>query len=112
MDKKRPPFPQHYSDTMSEYPRLSQALEALGVAVREEGPIDQKTAHLIELAGAASIRSEGSVHSHVRRALAAGATPGEIRHAIILLVSTIGFPTVAAALSWADDVLKKKSRRG
>ncbi len=112
MEGKKPGFPKHYSDTMSEYPKLSQALEALGVAVREEGPIDSKTAHLIELASAASIRSEGSVHSHVKRALHAGASPEEIRHAIILLVSTIGFPTVAAALSWADDVLKTKGRRG
>jgi len=34
--------------------------------------------------------------------------PEEIYHAIILLTSTIGFPTVAAALSWTDDVIKKR----
>lgn len=108
MAKRVSVFPKHYSDTMAKYPKLSEALATLGKAVREEGPIDAKTSHLIQLAAAASIRSEGSVHSHTKRALKAGATPEEIRHALILLVSTIGFPTVAAALSWVDDLLEKK----
>jgi len=111
MAKENMGFPKHYSKTMADYPGLRQALEALGVALRKEGPIDAKTTQLIELAAAATIRSEGAVHSHVKRALEAGATPEEIRHAVVLLVSTIGFPTVAAALSWVDDVLKKESRR-
>jgi AhpD family alkylhydroperoxidase len=80
------------------------AVEALGRAVKEAGPLDGKTAQLIQLAAAAAIRSEGSVHSHVRRALEAGATTEEVRHALILLTSTIGFPTVAAALTWAGDI--------
>jgi len=108
MAKKISVFPKHYSDTMAKYPKLSEALETLGKVVRQEGPIDAKTSHLIQLAAAASIRSEGSVHSHTKRALKAGASPEEIRHALILLVITIGFPTVAAALSWVDDVLAKK----
>jgi alkylhydroperoxidase/carboxymuconolactone decarboxylase family protein YurZ len=36
-----------------------------------------------------------------------GANAEEINHAIILLTSTIGFPAVSAALSWADDILGK-----
>ena len=47
---------------------------------------------------------EDGVHSHVRQALENGATREEIRHAIILLTSTIGFPTVSTALSWAEDI--------
>ncbi|MFC1888182.1 carboxymuconolactone decarboxylase family protein [Thermodesulfobacteriota bacterium] len=93
---------------MTKHPKLAEAMEALGTAVREEGPIEEKTAQLIQLAAAAGIRSEGSVHSHTRRALQAGATADEIRHSLILLVSTIGFPTVAGALSWANDVIEKK----
>jgi len=106
--KKGSLLPKHYVDVLSEHPKLKEALQALGTALREEGPLEEKTAQLIQLAAAASIRSEGSVHSHVKRALAAGATPAEVRHALLLLVSTIGFPTVMAALSWAKDVLPKK----
>jgi AhpD family alkylhydroperoxidase len=77
--------------------------------VRREGPLDEKTSHLIQLAAAAAIRSEGSVHSHVRRARAAGASPEEIYHTLILLTSTIGFPTVSAAVSWTYDILGEKA---
>jgi 4-carboxymuconolactone decarboxylase len=113
MGKEKTGMPRHYSDTMAEHPKVYQALETLGKTLREEGPLDGKTAHLIQLAAAATVRSEGSVHSHTRRALQAGATPGEIRHTILLLVSTIGYPTTAAALSWVNDILKgRKSKRG
>lgn len=91
--------------------KFIDAVEALGRAAKRAGPLDERTAQLVQLAGAAGIRSEGSVHSHVRRALDAGATPEEIRHALILLTSTIGFPAVAAALTWADDVLKTSADR-
>jgi 4-carboxymuconolactone decarboxylase len=78
----------------------------LGKTLKEQGPLDTKTAHLVQMAASIAIHSEG-VHSHVRRAVENGATPEEIYHAIILLTSTIGFPTVSAALSWAEDVLGK-----
>ncbi len=78
----------------------------LGKALREAGPVDEKTAELTQLAAAAATRSEGAVHSHVKRALKAGASSDEIYHTLILLISTIGFPTVAAALSWARDIIE------
>jgi alkylhydroperoxidase/carboxymuconolactone decarboxylase family protein YurZ len=40
--------------------------------------------------------------------VAAGVTAAEIRHALLMLLSTIGMPNVVAALSWADDVLVKR----
>jgi alkylhydroperoxidase/carboxymuconolactone decarboxylase family protein YurZ len=52
------------------------------------------------------MQSEGAVHSHTKRALQAGAMRDEIYHTIVLLVSTIGFPKVAAAVNWVDDVLQ------
>ncbi len=97
-------LPKNYLLLRKEHQAFIEAVEALGRVVREEGPIDHKSAHLIQLAAAVAIHSEGSVHSHIRRALAAGATPEEVKHAIILLTSTIGFPTVSAALSWAQDI--------
>ncbi len=63
----------------------------------------------MQLAAAAATRSEGAVHSHVRRALAAGAKPDEVYHALVLVVSTIGFPAVSAALSWARETIEKKA---
>ncbi len=103
-----PKLPAQYVGIQKKYKGVIKAVENLGKATKAAGPLNEKTARLIQLAAAASVRSEGSVHSHVRRALAAGAKPDEIRHAIILLTSTIGFPNVSAALSWAEDVLEKK----
>lgn len=101
-------LPRHYLFEKKEHAEFMDAVEALGKVVREQGPLDAKTTHLIQLAAAIAIHSEGAVHSHVRRALESGATPEEIYHCIILLTSTIGFPTVSAALSWAEDILRKK----
>ncbi len=102
--KKLPP---QYISIRERFSDFFDALDNFGRAARSSGPIDEKTSHLIQLAAAAAIRSEGSVHSHTRRALSSGASPEEIYHALLLLASTIGFPTVSAALSWADDVIKK-----
>lgn len=108
MGAKGRQLPKAYRNLKRRYGGFVEAVEALGASVKGAGPIDEKTAQLIQLAAAAAIRSEGSVHSHARRALEAGAKPEEIRHALILLTSTIGFPTVVAALTWAGDILKGK----
>ena len=99
--------PDHYESLRTRFPKVMGALEKLGTSVRSEGPLDAKTGHLIQLAAAAVSQSEGAVHSHTRRALEAGASPEEIYHTLMLLVSPVGFPKVAAAVSWADDILKK-----
>lgn len=88
------------------YPEFMAAVENLGTAAASAGPLDERTKELVQLAAAAAVRSEGAVHSHARRAVQAGATPEEIRHALLLLTSTIGFPNIVAALSWADDILE------
>jgi len=103
-----PEFPEQYESIKKRFKKFLTAIDNLGKATRNAGPIDGKTAHLIQLAAATAIRSEGAVHSHTRRALQLGAVPEEIYHTIILVTSTIGFPTVSAALSWADDVIKKQ----
>ncbi len=97
--------PKHYKNIRMRYEEYGQALSELGKAIKKAGPIDDKTAHLIQLGGAAAIRSEGGVHSHTRRALERGASSEEIYHSVLLLTSVIGFPNVAAAISWIDDIV-------
>jgi 4-carboxymuconolactone decarboxylase len=98
--------PRWFQQLQDHYPAYMKSLDDLGTSLRKEGPLDEKTAHLVQLAGAASNRSEGAVHSHTRQLLEIGATPEEINHAVILLTSTIGFPAVSAALSWVNDIVK------
>lgn len=99
-------YSENYQWLLEKFSTVMAKQQDLGKAIREAGPIDEKNSQLIQLAAAAAVRAEGSVHSHVKRALAAGATPEEIYHAIILLTSTIGFPAVAAALSWVKDIIE------
>ncbi len=96
-------LPKNFRNMMERHPGYMQAVADLGKAVREAGPLEEKSIHLIQMAAAAALRMEGAVHSHARRALAAGASEEELRHALIVLTSTIGFPAVAAAMSWIEE---------
>jgi 4-carboxymuconolactone decarboxylase len=99
-------YPAHYNWIMNRFEKIIAAHQEMGKTLHAAGPLDQKTGQLVQLAAAAAIRSEGAVHSHVKRALEAGASPEEIYHTLVLLTSTIGFPTTAAALSWASDLIE------
>jgi 4-carboxymuconolactone decarboxylase len=103
MSSKKP-LPKNYQSIVRQYPDYMAALDAVGEAAANAGPLPEKTRHLVQIGAAAAIRSEGAVHSHTRRAFAAGATREEVQHAVIAATSTIGFPNVMAALSWINDV--------
>ncbi len=104
---KEKKIPEHYKSLQNRFPKVMSALEDLGKSVKASGPLDEKTVHLMQLAAASAIQSEGSVHSHTRRALESGASPEEIYHSVLVLVSTVGFPKIAAAISWVDDIIQK-----
>ncbi len=106
------PTPKNHQAIIKQYPHFMAAVDALGQAAAAAGPLPEKTRHLVQIGAAAAIRSEGAVHSHTRRALAAGATTEEVQHAVIAATSTIGFPNVMAALSWINDVTGALRRSG
>ena len=99
--------PKHYQRSREKFKDVFDAFENLGRTAREHGPLDKKTSHLIQLAASVANHSEGSVHSHARRAIENGATQDEVSHAVLLLTTTLGFPAVAAALSWVEDVFNQ-----
>ncbi len=77
-------------------------------AVKAAGPLDAKTQALVKLGIAIGAKMEGAVHSHTRKALEAGCTPEEIKHAVLQATTTIGFPNMMAAMSWVEDVLNRE----
>ncbi len=99
-------LPRPYKQFRQEHPDVWQAYEELGARSAQEGPLEPKVRELIKLGMAASQGSESAVHSHTHRALEAGATPEEIEHALLLGITTIGFPTTMAALSWAKAAIQ------
>jgi 4-carboxymuconolactone decarboxylase len=98
-------LPQRYRQFRDEHGEMWQAYEALGATAAGVGPLEPKVRELIKLGMAAAIRAETAVHSHTHRAVEAGATPAEVEHAILLGVTTLGFPTMMMALAWVRDAL-------
>lgn len=103
-----PKYPRNYTMIQKRFAELMKAHEEVGKLAKDAGPIDAKTANLIQLAACIALRSEGGVHSHARRAMQAGASKEEIYHTVALLINTVGFPTAAAAFSWISDKTKKR----
>jgi alkylhydroperoxidase/carboxymuconolactone decarboxylase family protein YurZ len=101
-------YPKNYQMLQKKFSKLIKAQEDVGKLAKESGPLDTKTAHLIQLAACVALRSEGGAHSHARRALGAGASNDEIYQTIALLINTVGFPAAAAAFSWVNDIVGKK----
>jgi alkylhydroperoxidase/carboxymuconolactone decarboxylase family protein YurZ len=100
-------LPKHFQAFKTNFPDVHQSFETLAKACRDQGPLESKTQDLIKLGIAVGQNSKGGVMSNTRKALAAGATRDEIHHAILLSLTTVGFPAMIAALGWVDDVLEK-----
>lgn len=98
-------FPRSYIKFKDEHQDVYEAYQQLGESAACCGPLDGKTRELVKLGMAAAIGSKGSVQSHTHRALEHGISPAEIEHAVVLGVTTLGFPKTMAALSWAKEAL-------
>ena len=103
--RSRRRLPGRFVEFGNKYPSIMSAYEALGAATQKAGPLTLRERTLVKLAIAVGARLEGAVHSHARRALEVGCTPEEIRHVVLLAATTVGFPSMMAALSWVDDIL-------
>jgi len=104
---KKPPVPKTVESFSASFDTVWQAFQKLGEECHGAGPLDERVRRLVKIGIAAAAQSEGAVHSAVRHAKATGISADEIRHVIVLSITTIGFPRAMAAMSWADDVLRK-----
>ncbi len=91
----------------TEFPQVWKAYQGLGKASAEAGPLDPRTRRLIKLALSVGANSEGAVHSHVRQALEEGLAQEELQQVALLAITTLGFPSAMAAISWINDIVKK-----
>jgi AhpD family alkylhydroperoxidase len=99
-------LPKNYMNIREKFEEYGNVLAELGKVANDAGPIDKKTQHLIKLAVSTADKSEGGVHSHTRRALENGASADEIYQTLILITSIVGFPTVAASMTWVNDIIE------
>ena len=101
-------LPKTFENFSKNYPEIVEHYDKLGRICRNAGPLDNKSQDLIKLGIAIGVNSRGAVMSAVRKALASQASPEEINHAILLSITTTGFPNMIAAMGWVQEVLDKQ----
>ena len=93
-------LPGAYKQFCERFPDLADAHDRMTSAAFAAGPLDEKTGLLVKLGVAVGAGLESAAKSHVRRAVQAGATHAEIEQAVMLAMSTVGFPRTVAAWTW------------
>jgi alkylhydroperoxidase/carboxymuconolactone decarboxylase family protein YurZ len=82
-----------FSEFKEEFPEIHEKHEALGKEVHEKGgPLDGKSRWLIKMAISGACNHKRALATHIRKARAAGINEDEIKHALLLLIPTAGFP--------------------
>lgn len=100
-------LPEIYEEFKQQFPELAKDYDRLALACHQWGPLDAKTRRLIKLGITIGLSSNGGVRSHARRALAEGISPEELRHTVLMALTTTGFPTMIAAMKWVEEVIEK-----
>ena len=102
-------IPKPYKQMKADYPEMMDAYEAFNSACTKAGPLDAKTVALVKLCISMGAGMEGAAHSHCRKALEAGWSADELRHAAFMCAPTIGFPNMMRARGWVHDVIEKQA---
>ncbi len=81
-----------------EFPKVYAGHEALGKKIHEEGgPLPEKVRWLIKVAVSGASGHDIALETHIVKARKAGATEDEIKHTLLLIIQTAGFPMVMEA---------------
>ena len=87
-----------FSQFKDEFPEIHSKQESLGKEVHEKGgPLDEKSRWLIKIAISGACNHKRALETHIRKATSAGVGEAEIRHALLLLIPTAGFPAFMKA---------------
>ncbi|MBB6481643.1 carboxymuconolactone decarboxylase family protein [Spirochaeta isovalerica] len=99
MKKKEKIKVENFRYFREKHKEIAEAYDHFGQLLHEKGgPLDEKTRWLIKIAVSAASQYDFALHTHIEKALAAGCTPEEIEHAILLVAPTVGFPKAMGAL--------------
>jgi 4-carboxymuconolactone decarboxylase len=84
----------------NEFPAVYEGHESLGKIIHEQaGPLPDKTRWLIKIAISAASGHNVSLETHIAKARESGASEDEIKHALLLIIQTAGFPVFMEAYS-------------
>ena len=83
-----------------EFPKVHSDYEALGKEIHEKsGPLSEKTCWLLKIGISGASRHELALETHIMKAKESGVTEAEIKHALLMLIQTAGFPAFMEAYS-------------
>lgn len=87
-----------FTQFKKEFPGIHARHEALGKEVHEKGgPLTEKSRWLIKIAISGACNHKRALETHIRKAKAVGVDEDEIKHALLLLIPTAGFPAFMKA---------------
>ncbi len=102
--------PEIYQEFRERFPQIAEDFDNLAQNCHRWGPLDDKTRRLIKLGIAVGLGTEGDIQSHTIQALKEGVTHDEIRHAVLLSLTTAGFPAMIVAMRWVEKILQKQGK--
>jgi alkylhydroperoxidase/carboxymuconolactone decarboxylase family protein YurZ len=105
-------FHKIFTTFKKEFPGVNFRHEALGREIHENsGPLPEKVRWLIKIAVSAAARHPRALETHIFKAREAGVAEAEIKHALLMLVQTCGFPNFMEAYSVLTGMKKQKMTR-
>ncbi len=99
-----------FTEFKKDFPKVYSDHEALGKEIHEKsGPLAEKARWLIKIAISGASHHFLSLETHIKKAKEAGVTEEEIKHALLMLIQTAGFPTFMEAYSTYRKITQPKS---
>jgi AhpD family alkylhydroperoxidase len=87
-----------FTEFKEEFPHVYADHETLGKEIHERsGPLPERSRWLIKIAISGASHHLISLETHILKAREAGVTDEEIKHALLMLITTTGFPTFMEA---------------
>jgi alkylhydroperoxidase/carboxymuconolactone decarboxylase family protein YurZ len=97
---------QDFNRVIEEFPEVFARHEALGKEIHEKvGPLPENSRWLIKIAISAACNHKRALATHIKKAKAAGVAQDEIKHALLLLIPTAGFPVFMKAYSVLENMV-------
>jgi 4-carboxymuconolactone decarboxylase len=96
-----------FSSFKEDFPKIHSDHEALGKEIHQKsGPLSEKARWLIKIAISGASHHPLALETHITKARETGATDEEIKHVLLLLIQTTGFPTFMEAYSVFKEMKK------
>lgn len=100
-------LPGTFKSVSEKYPEIWAAHEQLTKACADAGPLDRRSIELIKIGICIGAGLETATKRHAIMARENGASDDEIYQAVLMAVTTVGYPSSAAGWKWVNSVLEK-----